>query len=204
MPTWRTLSVLKSVTAERVIRTKGIQYGNNRFYWCSELAPLIERKKITKYRIFAFDTPFNRNISVVYDHKYIGEAHLVEKLNVVEQNRYKIIHHIRQQQAQHRFYSDKLEQLHSIVLQTDIADQVCHVPPVDNIRYGQAIDTERDSKDAIDDTSIPEALKEKAEEYSRNLMNLEGSHKKQGKITQSYRELGKKLRESKKQNRGGD
>ena len=204
VPTWRTLSVLKSVTAERVIRTKGIQYGNNRFYWCSELAPLIERKKSTKYRIFAFDTPFNRNISVVYDHKYIGEAHLVEKLNVVEQNRYKIIHHIRQQQAQHRFYSDKLEQLHSIVLQTDIADQVCHVPPVDNIRYGQAIDTERDSKDAIDDTSIPEALKEKAEEYSRNLMNLEGSHKKQGKITQSYRELGKKLRESKKQNRGGD
>lgn len=79
-----------------------------------------------------------------------------------------------------------------------------HVPPVDNIRYGQAIDTERDSKDAIDDTSIPEALKEKAEEYSRNLLNLEGSHKKQGKITQSYRELGKKLRESKKQNRGGD
>ena len=73
-----------------------------------------------------------------------------------------------------------------------------------DLRYGQAIDTERDSKDAIDDTSIPEALKEKAEEYSRNLMNLEGSHKKQGKITQSYRELGKKLRESKKQNRGGD
>ena len=58
------------------------------------------------------------------------------------------------QQAQHRFYSDKLEQLHSIVFQTDIADQVCHVPPVDNIRYGQAIDTERDSKDAIDDTSV--------------------------------------------------
>ena len=90
------------------------------------------------------------------------------------------------------------------MLQTDIADQVCHVPPVDNIRYGQAIDTERDSKDAIDDTSIPEALKEKAEEYSRNLMNLEGSHKKQGKITQSYRELGKKLREAKRQNSGGD
>ena len=202
VPTWRTLSVLKSVSAERVIRTKGIQYGNNRFYWCSELAPLIERKKRTKYRIFAFDTPFNRNISVVYDHKYIGEAHLVEKLNVVEQNRYKIIHHIREQQAQHRFYSGKLEQLHSIVLQTDIADQVCHIPPVDNIRYGQAIDAERDASDAADDASIPEELKEKAAEYSRNLMNSESSLDKQGIITQSYRELGRKLRESKKPNRG--
>ena len=128
----------------------------------------------------------------------------MEKLNVVEQNRYKIINHIRQQQAQHRFYSGKLEQLHSIVLQTDIADQVCHIPPVDNIRYGQAIDTGKDSLDAIDDTSIPEELKEKAAEYSKNLMNLEPSLEKQGKITQSYRELGRKLRESKNQRRGGD
>lgn len=74
VPSWRTLSVLKSVTAERVIRPKGIQYGNNKFYWCSELGPLIERDKGTEYRIFAFDTPFNRNISVVRDHQYIGEA----------------------------------------------------------------------------------------------------------------------------------
>ena len=74
----------------------------------------------------------------------------------------------------------------------------------DNIRYGQAVETERDSLDAIDDTSIPEELKAKAAEYSKNLMNLESSLEKQGKITQSYRELGRKLRESKNQNRGGD
>ena len=122
----------------------------------------------------------------------------------MEQNRYKIINHIREQQAQHRFYSDKLEQLHSIALQTDIADQICHIPPVDNIRYGQAIDTERDSTVATDDKSIPEELKEKAAAYSRNLMSLESPLEPQGKTTQTYRELGRKLRESKGKSGGGE
>ena len=97
-----------------------------------------------------------------------------------------------------------LEQLHSIVLQTDLADQVCHIPPVDNIRYGQAIDTERDSTIAADDKSIPEELKEKAAAYSRNLMSLESPLEPQGKITQTYRELDRKLRESKGKSGGGE
>ena len=106
-------------------------------------------------RIFAFDTPFNRNISVVYDHQYIGEAHLIEKLNVIEKKRYKVIQHLMEQQQQHRFYSNRLEQLHSLIFQSDILDEVCDIPPIDNIRYGQAIDTARDKEEAIDDNSIP-------------------------------------------------
>ena len=70
--------------------------------------PLIEKKYSTKYTIFAFDAPFNRNISVVKGRKYIGEAHLIEKLNVVEKKRYKIIQHINEQDNQYKFYSESV------------------------------------------------------------------------------------------------
>ena len=195
VPTWKTLAVLKSVSKERVIRSRGIQFGNNKFYWCSELAPLVEKDKSTPYRIFAFDTPFNRNISVVRNRQYIGEAHLIEKLNVVEQARYKVIQHVKEQQKQHKFYSKKLEQLHSLVLQTDILNSVSKVPPIDNIRYAQAIDTKRDAEEAIDDQSIPEELKQQAQSYAANFLNPENDTAKPGRITQSLREIGKQLRE---------
>ena len=53
VPTWRTLSVLKSVSCTRVIRPKGIQYGKYgdgkpKLYWCPELAPLIEKDGSTQ------------------------------------------------------------------------------------------------------------------------------------------------------------
>ena len=198
VPSWRTLSVLKSVTGERVIRSKGIQFGNNKFYWCSELGPLIEKEKSTKYRIFAFDTPFNRNISVVYDHQYIGEAHLIEKLNVVEKKRYKVIQHLMEQQAQHRFYSKRLEQLHSLVFQSDILDEVCSIPPIDNIHYGQAIDTERDKNEATDDNAIPEELKAQAESYANNFLNPDDHPAGSGQLSQTFRELGRQVRQQMK------
>lgn len=194
VPTWRTLAVLKSVTAERVIRSKGIQYGNNKYYWCSELGPLVENEKSTKYRIFAFDTPFNRNISVVCGHKYIGEAHLIEKLNVVEKKRYKVIQHIAEQGKQHKYYSNRLKQLHSIILQTDILDHISSAPPVDHIRYGQAIDTERDKSEAIDDNNIPEELKVQAEKYAANYLNPEPEKSEAGQMTLLFREIGKRAR----------
>lgn len=198
VPSWRTLSVLKSVTGERVIRSKGIQFGNNRFYWCSELGPLIEKEKSTKYRIFAFDTPFNRNISVVYDHQYIGEAHLIEKLNVIEKKRYKVIQHLMEQQQQHRFYSNRLEQLHSLIFQSDILDEVCDIPPIDNIRYGQAIDSTRDKNEATDDNSIPEELKAQAESYASHFLNPDDSPSKSGQFSQTFRELGRQIRQQTK------
>lgn len=183
VPSWRTLSVLKSVTATRVLRSKGIQYGNKRFYWCSELGPLVEKEKNTEFRIFAFDTPFNRSISVVRGHEYIGEAHLIEKLNVVEQRRYKVIQHLMEQQKQYKYYSKRITQLHSLVFQTDILDDVSNVPPVDNIRYGQAIDTERDREESIDSTEIPEELKKQAEAHAANFLNNEDTI---GELEQYY------------------
>lgn len=194
VPTWRTLAVLKSVTGERVIRPKGIQYGNDKYYWCSELGPLVEKEEATKYRIFAFDTPFNRNISVVHDHKYIGEAHLIEKLNVVEKKRYLVIQHVAEQAKQHRYYSKRLKQLHSIVMQTDILKYIPSAPPVDHIRYGQAIDENRDKSEAIDDKAIPEELKEQAEKYAANFLNPEPEKSEPGQLTLMFREIGKQAR----------
>lgn len=190
VPTWKTLAVLKSVSVERVLRPKGLKYGNNGYYWCSELGPKIEKKKKTKFRIFAFDTPFNRTISVTEDHKYIGEAHLIEKLHVVEKNRHRIIQHVKEQQAQHTFYSKRLSQLHSIVLQSNILDEVSNVPAVDHIRYAQAIDVERDQTEAIDDNNIPNELKEQAIAYEKAFLEPNTTYKP-GKISQMYRQLGK-------------
>lgn len=194
VPSWRTLSVLKSKSVERVIRSKGIQYGKDQYYWCSKLGPLIEKKESTKYRIFAFDTPFNRNISVVCGHKYIGEAHLIEKLNVIEKKRYMIVQHVKEQNEQYRYYSSRIEHLHNIVLQTDILDEACKVPAVDNIRYAQVIDQKRDETEAIDDRTIPEELKVQAAYYADNLLTPDTLPEKSGQISQSMKELGRKLR----------
>ena len=189
VPTWATLSVLKSISEERVIRNKGIQY-NNVWYWCSALGPLVEKKKSTKYKIFAFDTPFNSNISVVdKNNSYIGEAHLIEKLNVVEKKRYKIIQHIKEQQKQHRFYSNKLKQLHDVILTTDILDEVTAYPAVDHIRYGQAIDETRDSQLPID-TNIPLELQQKAIEDNLSVTVKQ----EEGSLTKLMKQIGKESR----------
>lgn len=194
VPTWRTLAVLKSVSVERVIRPKGIQYDNN-YYWNSELGPLIEKDDSTKYRIFAFDTPFNRRISVVKDHTYICEAHLIEKLNVREEKRFKVIQHIRQQQLQHRFYSRRNRQIHSLILQTDVLKDISNAPVVDNIRYGQAIDKEKDEMEAQENNAIPDKLKEQAVAYAESLLSAEKEHNEPGPLTLALEELGRKSRE---------
>lgn len=193
VPTWRTLAVLKSISTKRVIRQKGIQYGTS-FYWCPELGPLVEKEDCTQYRIFAFDTPFNRTISVVHDHKFIGEAHLIEKLNVVEKKRYRVVQHVSEQAKQHRYYSKRLKQLHSVILKTDILRYVDDTPPVDNIRYGQAIDEEKDKATAIDDPAIPEELKEQAIDHEENYLNPEPDKNEPGKMASTLRELGVQAR----------
>lgn len=198
VPSWRTLSVLKSITGTRVLRSKGIQYGNNRFYWCPELGPLVEKEKCTEFRIFAFDTPFNRTISVVRDHEYIGEAHLIEKLNVVERKRYKVIQHLMEQQKQYKYYSKRLKQLHSLVFQSDILSDVSDVPPVDHILYGQAIDEAKDKSEATDSRNVPEELKAQAEAYAKNFLNNNDSITEAGPISQSLRELGRAARQNAK------
>ena len=189
VPTWRTLSVLKSVSETRDIGQKGIRYDNN-LYWCSELAPLIGTKDV---RIFAFDTPFNRNISVVKDHEYIGEAHMIERLNVVEKQRHKVVEHVAEQHRQRKHYSSKIKALHNIVLQTDASQRAMSVPAVDNIRYGQAVDTEKDERIAQDDKKIPNELKEQAVRYAENLLNSD-DRQEPGMATNFFCELGKQAR----------
>ena len=191
VPTWRTLSVLKSVSDTRDIGQKGIRY-DNKLYWCSELSPLIGTKNV---RIFAFDTPFNRNISVVKDHEYIGEAHMIERLNVVEKQRHKVVEHVVEQQRHRKHYSTKINILHNIVLQTDASQRVLSVPAVDDIRYGQAIDVARDKSIAQDDKNIPNELKEQAIRYAENLLNSD-DEREPGITTNFLYEIGKKARQN--------
>ena len=103
-----------------------------------------------------------------------------------------------EQQEQHKFYSKRLEQLHSLVFQSNILDEVCSIPPVDNIRYGQAIDTERDKNEATDDNAIPEELKAQAESYANNFLNPDDNPAGSGQISQTFRELGRQVRQQMK------
>ena len=119
---------------------------------------------------------------------------MIEKLNVAEKNRYKVIQHVIEQRKQHKFYSTKIKQLHNIVLQTDILSYVDDSPEVDNIRYAQAIDEERDKNEAMEDTSIPEELKAQAEKYTDNFLDPDSSKAKPGAITNFYAEIGRQAR----------
>lgn len=103
-----------------------------------------------------------------------------------------------EQQEQHRFYSKRLELLHSLVFQSDILNEVCNIPPVDNIRYGQAIDTKRDKNEATDDNAIPEELKAQAESYANNFLNPDDNPAKSGQLSQTFRELGRQIRQQMK------
>ena len=84
--------------------------------------------------------------------------------------------------------------MHNIVLQTDILEEIDKVPAVDNIRYCQKIDTARDATEAVDDKRIPEPLKEQAVFYSSNLLIEDTNPEIRGQISESMKELGRKLR----------
>ena len=66
---------------------------------------------------------------------------------------------------------------------------------MDNIRYGQAIDNDRDKELAVDDHCIPDELKTQAEACSKNFLIAEDTSKP-GQFTQLMREIGKNARNS--------
>ncbi|MBR5091087.1 MAG: hypothetical protein IK093_16805 [Ruminiclostridium sp.] len=105
-----------------------------------------------------------------------------------------MIQHVAEQARQHKYYSKRLKQLHNIIMQSDILDHIPTAPPVDNIRYGQAIDEYRDKYEATDDLSIPEELKAQAERYTANFLDPEPEKSKPGQMTLMFRELGKQAR----------
>ena len=81
-------------------------------------------------------------------------------------------------------------------MQADILNYIPSAPPADNIRYGQAIDKDRDRKEAIDDKSIPEELKAQAEKYATNYLNPEPEKSEPGQLTLMFREIGKQARKN--------
>ena len=196
VPTWSTLAVLKSKSQPRSLRDNGIKYDYGT-YWCSVFSALVEHEKNTEFRIFNFDSPFNRSLSIVKDHKYIGEAFLVEGLNLVEENRHKLLEHLIEQREQKRFYSKRIEQIHSVIIEGNILEYTDKVPAVDHIRYGQRIDTIKDSTQATDNNLIPNELKEQFINHHKNFWNIDNQREEDDTdmINEMLKERGRAFKE---------
>ena len=162
VPSWRTLSVLKRKKKSCAVHPDGIHYGTHNgkplIYWHPGLARFIRSERpYEKVQVYAFDEPFNRTLAVVYGQVFIGEAHLVEGLNLVEEKRYRVIQHLQEQTAQLRTYSSHIRQMHNIVLQNNLIERGTGIPAIDNVAYGQIVDEENSISN--DDPRIPEELK---------------------------------------------
>lgn len=168
VPAWRTLAVLKKKKKLYSVHQDGIHYGklddkHPLVYWHPGLARFIRPEKpYEKVQVYAFDEPFNRSIAIVYGQVYIGEAHPVQGLNLIEERRHKVIQHMQEQYVQLKTYSSSIKRTHRIVLQNNLIERGTGIPAIDYIAYGQVIDEERDKKEAVDDPRIPEELKELA------------------------------------------
>ena len=176
VPSWRTLAVLKKKKKSCAVHPDGIHYctlnGKPVVYWHPGLARFIRpQKPYEKVQVYAFDEPFNRSLAIVYGQVYIGEAHPVQGLNLIEERRYRVIQHLQEQSAQLRTYSSHIKKIRNIVLQNNLAELGTGIPAVDNVAYGQPIDEEKDRNNAVDDQRIPEELKHLAEQYQE--INLE-------------------------------
>lgn len=167
VPSWRTLAVLKRKKKSYAVHPDGIHYGSFNgkplVYWHPGLAHFIKSQKpYERVQVYAFDEPFNRSIAIVYGQVFIGEAHPVQGLNLIEEKRYRVIQHLQEQAAQLRTYSSHIKQVHKIVMQNNLVELGTGIPAIDNIAYGQAIDEDKDKAQAIDDNRIPEELKDLA------------------------------------------
>jgi len=167
VPSCRTLAVLKRKKKSYAVHPDGIHYGilngEKMVYWHPGLAQFIRpQKPYEKVQVYAFDEPFNRSLAIVYGQVFIGEAHPVQGLHIIEDRRYRVIQHMQEQAAQLRTYSTHIRQMHNIVLQNNLVELGTGIPAIDNVAYGQTIDEERDSKEATDDPRIPDVLKDLA------------------------------------------
>ena len=172
------------------VHRQGIFY-NNQKYWCSALAPFVETKE--KVRIFAFDAPFNRTLVVTLGKVTLGEAHLINNLDLVEQLRYKVIQHVMEQNEHLKNCSKHIKLVHNLVLQTNILKEALQLPAIDayedHTAYVQQIDHERDQKEAVDDPRIPDGMKDLALNYLDNLLRTEDEADRPGAATQFFQTL---------------
>ena len=169
-PSWRTLSVLKYKSEERVVQRSGIRY-NNIWYWHPSLAAYIGET----VHVFAFDSPFNRTIAVTTKHQYLCEAHPVHHLDTIEDQTWRVIQHLREQGRQKLAVSSRLRSIEDIILKSDILNLGLNIPAVKKITYVPAIDDERDRNEAEDDKRVPEELKAMAEKYAQAAAELEAN-----------------------------
>ena len=167
IPTWRTMAVLKSKSTDRLVQRSGIRY-QNLWYWHPALASFIGET----VHVFAFDVPFNRSIAVTSHRKFLGEAHPIQHLNLIEDQRYRVIQHLREQSRQRKEVSNRLNELRSIILKTNILELGLNIPAIEQISYVPAVDTDKDST-AADDERVPEDLKQLAIQYAT--AELEGN-----------------------------
>lgn len=167
-PSWRTLSVLKYKSEERVVRRPGIEF-NKHWYWHPALANYMD----TVVHVFAFDSPFNRNIAVTTNHQFLCEAHPVHHLDTIEDQTWRVIQHLREQNRQKLDVSSRLRTIEEIVLKSDILSLAMDIPAVQKITYAPEIDEERDKKESEDDKRIPEELKQLAEKYAKRTAEAE-------------------------------
>lgn len=183
------MAVLKSERKPRIVQQSGIRF-NNHWYWHSALAPYIGET----VQIFTFDTPFHRSISVAANRAFIAEAHPVDSLALIEEERCRIYQHLTEQGRQRRKITGRLEELRAIVLKSDIIDYGLDIPAIEEISYTQAVDTERDQKEAVDDKRVPEELKEAAIRYAEQ--NASGSSDSGNKPMKDFmKEIGSRLME---------
>lgn len=177
VPSWRTLAVLKRKKKSYAVHPDGIHYGKYNgkplVYWHPGLAQFIRSQKpYEKVQVYTFDEPFNRSLSIVYGNVYIGEAHLVEGLNFIEDLRYRVIQLMQEQNAQLKVYSSHIKQTHNLVLQNNLIELGTGIPAIDNVSYGQVVD--EDNPNAYDDPRIPEELKDLAVKCQDFTIEMEG------------------------------
>lgn len=147
-------------------------------------------------RIFAFDAPFNRTLVVTLGKVTIGEAHLINNLDLVEELRYKVIQHVIEQNEHLKTCSKHIKLIHNLVLQTNILSEALKLPVIDtytdHAAYVQEIDQEKDKNEAIDDSRIPEEIKDLALQYYDNLLTLDNESNQPGAASMFFKELASK------------
>ena len=116
---------------------------------------------------------------------------------MVEENRHKLLEHLIEQREQKRFYSKRIEQIHSVIIEGNILEYTDKVPAVDHIRYGQRIDTIKDSIQATDNNLIPNELKEQFINHHKNFWNIDNQREEDDTdmINEMLKERGRAFKE---------
>lgn len=127
-PSWDTLAMMKSQTAQRKVETTGIRFQNAR-YWNEALDDYIG-----KYVTVRFNRGYNESITVTSERKYVCEAEIAQNMRMIGEDREKIESHMRAQAAQRAKVTDEIKRLNQSMKGRDM-----------RAAYAQEIDEQRDA-----------------------------------------------------------